>query len=213
MPPKTDRNFLEAFLTNAEATIDTLTDNELVSAIPIVGTAFKICKGLDDVRSRALAAKLAIFLTEPGMRTDAASEKLKYKIQADSAEAAKVGEVLFLVIDRLTDLEKPLILARAYVAYLSDDLSASDLKRIARAIDIAFADDLFTFLDTDEVELNERFDDPMDSRRPWVRPLESSGLTSSNVGRAPPGAARTSRTVTQLGHALRRVWRKYGREA
>jgi hypothetical protein len=213
MPSKHDRNFLEAFLTNTEAVIDVLIENEAVRAVPVVGTAFKVCKGLDDARSRALAAKLAKFLTQPAMRNGATAEKLRRKIQADPVGASRIGENLFLVIERLTDLEKPLVLARAYAAYLDDDLSASDLKRIARAIDISFSEDLFAFLDADESELNERMDDPMDTKRPWVRPLESSGLTSSNVGRAPPGAARTSRAVTPLGHTLRTVWRKYETEA
>jgi len=213
MPRNQDRNFLEAFLTNAEAVVDALTDNEAVRAVPVVGTAFKLCKGFDDVRSRALAAKLSKFLTEPAMRTGVTAEKLQQKILADTVEANRVGETLFLVIDKLTDLEKPLVLARAYVAYLDDVLPASDLKRIARAIDMAFAEDLFAFLNAEESELSERMDDPMDSKRLWMRPLEPSGLTSSNVGRAPPGAARTSRTVTQLGHTLRNAWRKYGTEA
>ena len=213
MQPKHDRNFLEAFLTNAEVVIDALTDNEVVRSVPVIGTAFKLCKGLDDVRSRALAAKIAKFITEPAMRAGATTEKLQRKILDDPVEASRIGETLFLVIEKLTDLEKPLVLARAYVAYLDDVVSASELKRIARAVDIAYAEDLFAFLEADESELNERMDDPMDSERSWIRPLEPSGLTSSNVGRAPPGAARTSRTVTQLGHALRKVWRKYEPEA
>ena len=213
MPRNRDHNLLEAFLTNAEAIVDTLTENEAVRAVPVVGTAFKLCKGFDDARSRALAAKLSRFLTEPAMRTGVTAAKLQKKILADAEQANRVGETLFLVIDKLTDLEKPLVLARAYVAYLDDVLSASDLKRIARAIDMAFAEDLFAFLDAEESELGERSDDPMDSGRPWIRPLEPSGLVSSNVGRAPPGAARTTRTVTQLGHTLRNAWRKYETEA
>ena len=92
MPRNQDRNFLEAFLTNAEAIVDTLTENEAVRAVPVVGTAFKVCKAFDDARSRALAAKLSKFLTEPAMRTGVTAAKLQKKILADAVEANRVGE-------------------------------------------------------------------------------------------------------------------------
>lgn len=64
MPKQRDRPLLEALLTNVEAITDSLTDNEAVRSVPVIGTAFKVCKGLDDLRSRTLAAKLERFLTD-----------------------------------------------------------------------------------------------------------------------------------------------------
>jgi hypothetical protein len=64
-----ERNFLEAFLTNAEVALDSLSDNDAVRSVPVVGTALKICKGLDDLRSRALMAKLEAFLSDPATQS------------------------------------------------------------------------------------------------------------------------------------------------
>lgn len=62
MSDRQERNFLEAFLEGGEAAIDLMTENEAVKAVPVVGTAIKLLKGFDDMRSRALAAKLTKFL-------------------------------------------------------------------------------------------------------------------------------------------------------
>ena len=48
---KSDRPVLEAALTNVEAFVDALTSNTAVAAIPVIGTAFKLCKGVDVFRA------------------------------------------------------------------------------------------------------------------------------------------------------------------
>ena len=52
---------LEAALENAEALLDTVTDNEVLKNIPIVGTCIKVVKSVGDVRDRLLAGKLVQF--------------------------------------------------------------------------------------------------------------------------------------------------------
>jgi hypothetical protein len=200
MPPKRDHHFLEALLQNAEAAADLFTENEAVKAIPVIGTAIKICHGLDDIRSKALAAKLSAFVSEPHLQTEASRAKIKNKLQGSPKETAETGEVLFLVLDRLIDLDKPQVLAKAYVAYLDDQMSSTELKRIAQAIDLAFGEDLNAFLAAEQIRLH-------DDTQPWMALLEPAGLTSSSVGRAPPGHARTSRSVTSIGHILWKAWR------
>jgi hypothetical protein len=205
MPNKRDRSFLEAVLQNMEAAIDLATENEAVKAIPVIGTAFKVCQGLDDLRSRAFAAKLSRFVSDPHLRTEASSAKIKRKVQENPEEAIEIGEALFLVLDRLIDLDKPAVLAKVYVAYLDDLLKPDELKRIAQAVDHAFGEDLKAFLEADQLHLH-------DESQPWMPLLEPAGLTSSTVDRAPPGLARASRSVTRIGHALWNAWRHEPRE-
>jgi hypothetical protein len=195
-----DRPFLEAVLENSEAAFDLLTDNEAVKAIPVVGTAFKLCKGLDDLRSRALAAKLRRFLDHPQMRDDSIREKIKRNVQEDPDNAARVGETLFLVLDRFVDLDKPVVLSKVFVAYLDGLMNASELRRLAQAVDVAFGDDLRLFLQASEAEL-------ADEGSYWMALLEPAGLTQSSVPRAPPGRSRLLRSVTPLGQLLRKAWK------
>lgn len=55
-------SLLEAILESPEVVIDVLSNDQVLSEIPVLGTAFKICKAVDDVRNRAFAAKLARLL-------------------------------------------------------------------------------------------------------------------------------------------------------
>ncbi|HVY06389.1 MAG TPA: hypothetical protein VHB46_10485 [Burkholderiales bacterium] len=137
-----DRPLLEATMQNAEAAFDLATDNEAVRAIPIIGTAFKVAKGIDDLRSRAFAAKLANFVTAKELQTAKARDKLKNGIAESPEEAQKLGESLFLVLERMTDMEKPALLARLFAGYLDDRITSIELRRLAQAVDSAFVDDL-----------------------------------------------------------------------
>jgi hypothetical protein len=206
MREKRSHHLVEAFLQNVEAAADLLTDNEAVKAIPVVGTAVKLCQGLDDIRARALAAKLQAFIAEPHLQSPAASEKIKRKLATNSEEFGSVGEVLFLVLERLIDLDKPQILAKVFVAYLDEAVSQSELKRLAQAVDLAFGEDLLAFLNAEAIQLQ-------DETQPWMPLLEPSGLTASQVDRAPPAHARTRRRVTSLGNALWKAWRHVPKEA
>jgi len=198
MTKKNDRHFLEAALQNIEAAVDTAVQNDAIAAIPVVGTAFKVCRGIDDVRSRVFAAKLAKFVSEPYLQTEEAKRKIKQKIAGSPDEATKIGETLFLVLDRLIDIDKPTILSKVYVAYLDDIVSAGELQRLAQAIDLAFGDDLKELLAAE----NLRFDDDF---RPWIGALANSGLTISRVKAL--GPAKTFYEVTPLGQTLWKAWR------
>ena len=69
MPRPKERNLLEAALLNIEVVVDAATTNDAIASIPVIGTAFKVCKAIDDIRARALAAKLHGFVSEPGLRS------------------------------------------------------------------------------------------------------------------------------------------------
>lgn len=116
VPKKGERNLLEAGLLNAEALARGLADNEAIAAIPIVSTAVKVARGIDDLRSRMFAAKLESFVSDPSLRNSLAADRIKQKF-AESPEAGKkIGETLLLVLDRFIDMDKPAMLAKVFVA-------------------------------------------------------------------------------------------------
>jgi hypothetical protein len=163
-----DRNFLEAVLEGAEAALDLATDNEAVKAVPVVGTAFKLLKGVDDLRDRALQAKLMKFLTEPALQTERARERMK-AMAASTEEQQQVGEALFLTLERMTDLDKPSYLAKLFFSFLDDQIDAALLRRLAHAIDVAFIDDIRA------IHADEN-GDVRDIAAHVLKPLMSSGL-------------------------------------
>jgi len=123
--------------------------------------------------------------------------------QSTPEEYEKVGETLFLVLDRLIDLEKPQLLANVFVAYLGDHLTAIDLQRLAQAIDLAHTSDLHELIGCSEAVLNGN---DMDATNlPWMQMLGPSGLTIARAGGV--GVVRTRYELTPLGQLLWRAVR------
>lgn len=149
---KSDRNFIEAALEAGEAGVDLLTDNEAIKALPVVGLAFKLLKGLDDLRSRILLAKLTKFITEPSLVNSLEAGRVRRRLDGDK-DRELIGEVLFLTLDKVTDLRKPELLGRAFAGYLDEVIDSETLLLLSHAIDSAFAGDLDFFLRNPEEDV------------------------------------------------------------
>jgi hypothetical protein len=190
-----ERPFLEAALENIAAGVNLISGSEVLTAVPIVGTAFKVCRGIDDLRARVFVAKLEKFVTDPSLQSNAAKEALRRTADTPSEESQKIGESLFLILDRLTDLHKPSLLARVFAGYLLGKISSEELRRLASAIDAAFLEDID--------QLVAASDSVMSDFAPWKRSLVVAGLTEQN---APgPIGGRLVYSITPLGQALRRA--------
>lgn len=198
MTGKKERNFLEAALEAGEAALDLLTDNEAVKAVPVIGTAFKLLKGVDDMRDRALAAKLETFIRDPSLQSDQVRVKLRNGISSSEEEAIKVGETLFLVLDKMTDLEKPRLLARVFRAYLDEVITAVDLRRLSHALDGAFTDDLIALEHWQEsAHVSYGIE--------WKQPLVGVGLTRVVTGQTIDTMTEVHYELTELGRKLYQV--------
>lgn len=146
MAQKSDRSLLEALMEGTEAALDLVADNPAVQAVPVVGTAFKLLKGVDDLRDRALREKLLRFLQEPSLREALKARALRKEILEELGRDQEIGEMLFLVLDNVTDMTKPVLLAKAYASYLDTQIDAFAFEAIAHAIHSAFLRDLEEFL-------------------------------------------------------------------
>ena len=197
MPKPKERHLLEAVLANIEVAADAITSNEAVAAIPVIGTAFKVCKALDDIRSRAFAAKLDAFVSAPDLVKPSVKDAIVELARSSPSEANKVGETLFLVLDRYIDLDKPVILAKVFVAYIDGVITAIELQRLAQAIDIAFAADLQSLTTADLPTVQGQWDG---ARYPWMETLIPSGLTVSTARGV--GVVRPFTEVTLLGQTF-----------
>jgi len=182
---KSDRSLLEVVMEGGEAIVDLFTTNEAVREVPVVGTAFKVLKGLDDLRSRILQTKLLKFVSEPSLVRSMAAGRIRTRLQ-DDEQRQQIGEGLFLTLEKVTDLQKPELLGRVFAAYLDEVVDGDTLLLLAHAIDSAFARDLHYFL-------VQHVDNGLE-RNPIVLRLLSTGLVDYLEFQATP-----------LGIALKRV--------
>nr|WP_315222204.1 hypothetical protein [uncultured Duganella sp.] len=140
-----DQHFLMAALQTGESMLDTLSSNEVVRAVPVLNLAVGLLKTVDDVRSAALKAKLLAFISDERLRDSIQAQKIRARLESEDAE--RLGETIFLTLDKVTDLKKPVLLAKVFAAYLDGRIELRVVLLLAHAIDIAFVGDLEYFID------------------------------------------------------------------
>lgn len=198
MTTSSDHPVVEAALESAEVVTDILTRSEVLAEVPFVGLAIKFCKAADSIRNRAFAAKLSGFLQNLEGISEEQKNKLKEKMSANLEEAQKVGATLLFVLERVTDLDKPLLLSQIFLAYIDNIISNDEFRRLAQAVDAAFADDLQRLLITHKT--------PERSTEPWMQYLVASGLTRLVVGQTYGDLGTLYYEITPLGNKLKNAY-------
>lgn len=141
-----ERPVLDLAATTSEAVTDILWKDELFAAVPVFAMAFKTVKALDSTRDRLFAAKLLQFVRGADELSPEARQGLCRKLVRDD-EGRKAAETLLLVLERVTDMDKPALLGFLIGQLGNGRIGCTELRRLANAVDLAFADDLAAFLD------------------------------------------------------------------
>lgn len=190
-----DHLLLEAFLENVEAGLELATGNEILTAIPVVSTAFNISKAIHGIRERVFIAKLTRFVNDPSLMNPEIHRLLHEMTNKEPDNLRKVGEALFLVLESLTDMEKPELLAKVLSGFARGRINRDELLRLMQAIDTGYIDDL--------MKLASAPSQTSPSDNLWMQSLLPSGLTIQGV--PGPIGGRLIYNVTNLGQALQRA--------
>ncbi|MES2321043.1 MAG: hypothetical protein V4633_02145 [Pseudomonadota bacterium] len=185
----------EAGLETAEVIVDVLSDGAIWADVPVVGTAVKLCRAADSVKQSLFAAKLARFLRALNATSENEKAAIRARVEKSPEEAGKVGEVLILVLEQVTDMEKATMLARLLLSYADNVISAADLRRASQAVNIAFIDDLKEFLAASVP----------DRKATWMEALAAAGLSRLAVGTTYETDGEIYYDPSLLGEALRRA--------
>lgn len=203
-PPKVKEvgSFVEEALSRSEMIWRELATSEVVEMIPVIRRFVQGWGAIQDIRNALLAAKLRAFILEPSLQTPEAREAMRERASTD--EGRQIGETLFMVLERLTDRMKPVWLGRLFAGYLSNDLTGSELRRLAMTVDTAFGDDLLELIKVSDESLQTMVD-----YSPWRQYLVPAGLFDERIA---PIGGRTTYRITPLGEKFRIVVRKYSKE-
>jgi hypothetical protein len=178
-------------MTVGEAGVDLIVENPAVRELPVVEWAFKVVKAIDGTKSWLLTRKIAKFLSEPSLVAAAEAYKMRDKVLQEEQYAQEVGETLLMVLDKVTDMSKPVLLAKAYAAYLTGDIDRYRLLMMAHVIDISALMDLEQFIEARFQEVgNETF---------WKERLANSGLFVAQTS-VTYGGAGTKFYMSPLGN-------------
>jgi hypothetical protein len=198
MSEQNDRPLLEASLESAEVIVDAVVNDEVLKEIPVVSIAISICKGIESIRNRVFAAKLQSFVFGLGQNHEVLAAKYRRKIEESPEDARHVGETLFMILERLSDLDKADLLAALFRAYIDNVITSEDLRRMAQAVDMSFMDDLRALF---AVERH-----PKKSEEAWLRYLAPSGLTAPLGGNTFGDIGAVYYEVTPLGARLQNAY-------
>ena len=130
---------------------------------------FKLFRVPIDIRDRMFIAKIYSFINPLESVSDEQKQKMYKKMKSNTDEANKIGEIILLTLDKVTDLAKPKIMFIIFLSYLDDNLNRADFIRILGAIDFAVIDDLNKFFNLHKL--------PEKSQEPYLRYLAPTGLT------------------------------------
>lgn len=136
-----------------EIGIDSLLDDGIWKDIPFISTAVSIYHIGHSIRERHHLKKLAVFLNEIHASAYNENARNKYRSQFCSNEKYRNEELEYvtILIDRYTELKKPQLLARVYLAYLGQDIDWTTFVKFAEIIDRLLPED---YLLLDETALN-----------------------------------------------------------
>jgi hypothetical protein len=198
MKKTTERPLLEAALENAEAIVDALSSDSVLTEIPVVGTALKICRAADSVRNRVFTAKLERFLEGLSHDHDRLAKEWKKKLVSKPEETKAVGETVFMTLERLADMKIAEYISYLFRAYVDDVITSSELQRLSQAIDLAFISDLDQLLQT------KKF--PEKSQDAWLRHLVPAGLAETTGSQIINEAGTIYYKVTNFGRKLQNAY-------
>lgn len=115
------------------------------ASVPILGVITKLGIAFQDVRARMLAKKLACFLSEPSLIDAINAQKLRNSME-NEAEMQRVGETALMVLDQITDTQKPVLAARIIAAFLNGRIDSGLALRYLHVISQSYTEDLLAFV-------------------------------------------------------------------
>lgn len=112
-----------------------IADSGALKEIPAFKCLAMIHNGLSSYRDQLLVQKLLRFFYQ--LRDIPVQERETFSAQLDQdpAKRDRIGEQLFLLIDRHDDIDKPSLLGLVWREYLRGKVTLYQFERIARAID------------------------------------------------------------------------------
>lgn len=121
----------------AEIGLDAILEDGMLKEIPFISTAMSIYRMGKSIHERHNIAKLVVFLNEINQGTADETEREKYyaKFKDNERFRSRELEYILILIDRYIDYDKPVMLAKLYLAYLREFISWHELTMYAEAVD------------------------------------------------------------------------------
>jgi len=132
-----------------EVGLDSLLEEGILRDIPILGSVVGLAQAHAGIKTVFLARKITLFFIEFARISEEERAQFAEKIERDNSFRGRAGEQVLLILDRLDDVEKASLVAKAFTAYLRNEITYPDLKGMVLAIDRCLIDDLTVLRETE----------------------------------------------------------------
>ena len=126
----------------AEFSLDAVLDDGVVKNIPIVGTVAKLYSVAVGAQGYVFAKKIRKFLAELSSIPQKERDDFASRLEEDKKLRERTVETVVALLDKLDDLQKAPLLARAFAGYVRDEFDFSNFRRLAAAVDRCLIADL-----------------------------------------------------------------------
>ena len=119
-----------------EVTIDLITENEILKAIPIVSSIVSLNKACLSIRDRLFLKKVITFLKPMGRYS--AKERKEFFRSLNEEELTKATESMLLYLDKFDSFDKSKMLSRVFENYMLGKISFNHAMYFSHFIDSVF---------------------------------------------------------------------------
>lgn len=133
-----------------EVALDHVLDEGVIKDIPIIRAIAGLAKATVSIRDRILIKKLLAFFFSLRSVSAEVRQEFRAKIAVDEEFRYRLGEKVLLIIERLDDIGKAGLIARAFRAYMETRIDYGMFQRLACAIDKCFYFDLMSLKSNDD---------------------------------------------------------------
>ena len=125
-----------------ELALDAVLSDGLIKDIPVVSTLVSLYKMAMGAQGYVFTRKVKGFFCELSKIPKVDRDKFANRLNSDKETASKTGEVLVCLLQRLDDLQKAAMLARAFGGYVYGDYDYLTFRRLSLAVDRCLIEDL-----------------------------------------------------------------------
>ena len=153
----------------SEIALDSFLEEGVLKEIPLSRSIIACRKTWETINDQLFLRKVVGFMFACSKFTEAERDAFRKENLNDAKKAKHLADTLILILEKLDDLEKPAIVAKAFSALVRRKIRLETFRRLAAAIDIAFIEDLKA-LTKYQAKQDEGLDD-------YIHNLVRSGLT------------------------------------
>ena len=129
----------------AEAGLDSFLDEGLLKELPAIKHLIGFIKAGKNIRDKLFLKKILLFHRELNNVPQENRKKFVDKMEKQENIRRRVGEALLLILERLDDMEKPVLIAKIFASYIKEEIDYTTMKRLITIVDRAVLSDLYFF--------------------------------------------------------------------